>query len=749
LKSLLKLMLFAGSAAMSPLMGIVDADAQTAPAQAASPPAAPAPVDTAGPPSLEEVVVTAQHRVEDLQTTPVAVTAFSGAELREKGIDSAIDLNGVAPGVRVGEGSREIEFTIRGITASNVGPQQDAPTAVYLDGIYLSRPNLVGSAFYDMQRVEVLRGPQGTLFGRNADAGAINYISNEPVDQFEGAGEVTVGDYNTTIAKGMLNVPITDDLDARIAFMSAHHDGYEHSLYIAGASGDLDDEDVNAARLHISWRPTDRLTFLLSADTFYSGGAGPDTVDIVATPTYKPDAWVGTNNSPFKANEQGWGVSLNADYDLGFAHLISLSSYRHSFIEDIYDGDFNRGYKNVDRWNPDRSESQEFRIVSNDAGRLNYIGGLYYFQSDDGDNNNLFTNAQMTTGTSTLGPDDIAKSYAAYAQATFKVLDSFRLTGGIRYTQDHKEIDGRYSTTNEVSFTGYTVIPGSFVHADFSKVTYRAGAEWDLTSENMLYATVSTGYKSGGVNATTISDLVGYQPETITSYEIGSKNQFFDRRLRLNIDLFDYDYRNVQLNSTLDTSGSTVRLTTNGGTARIYGAELESIALVTDQFRIEGNLSYLPEARFTSMPAFLDVLNNNDNADLSGRRMPNTPRFTINLSPIYTIGVTGGKLSLRSDFQYTSDQVFTPFGLTPYVVTPPTGAPFVVTNNIYANGFQKSYTRTNMRLRYENDKNWYVEGYCNNVENRQVLDYVGFSATENAGSYEPPRTLGATVGVKF
>jgi iron complex outermembrane receptor protein len=696
--------------------------------------------------TLETVVVTAEHRTEDLQNAPVAVTALSGEDLSQMGINSTGALNGVVPGLRIGTGSRELEVAIRGVTATNVGPQQDTPVAVYMDGVYLSRPSFIGSAFYDMERVEVLRGPQGTLFGRNATAGAINYISAKPVDTFEAAAEVSAGTYSSLTAKGMINVPLSDDLDARVAFMYSKHDGYEKSVHDVG---DIDDQDVGSARIHLKYQPTEKLSIMISADTYNSGGNGPSTVDLIVTPTYTPKAAVGTYNSPFKNIARGYGGSIEATYDVGFAQVVSLSSYRNDYVEDMYDGDFDRGYKVTDRWNPAVAVSQEFRLVSAGDGPFQYIAGLYYFSSDDQDSNNIFTNAERTVGTASRGPEVGARSFAAYAQGTYSILDNLRLTGGIRYTVDHKNIDGRYTGTDVINYTGLTLIPGSVIEGNWSKPTFKGGAEWNVTDKSLLYANVSTGYKAGGLNATTIASLVSYDPETITSYEIGSKNEFLDGRLRLNLDGFYYDYNGVQLNSQLNTEGTTVRLTTNAAAAKIYGAELEASALVTDEFRIDGNLSWLPVAKFTSLPAALDVLFGNQNADLTGRRMPTAPKWMMNLSPQYTIPAFQGHLTFRADFQYTSDQVFTPFGTSPYEITPTTGLPFTVANNPYASAFQKAYTRTNLRIRYDADKNWYAEISADNIENARELTYAVFSATESPGAYLAPRLFGVTVGAKF
>ncbi|MDZ5648323.1 TonB-dependent receptor [Nitrospirillum sp. BR 11828] len=690
---------------------------------------------------LEDIVVTAERREETTQRTPIAITAFSGDTLQQRGVSSSTDLNNMVPGLAVGNNGGSVQIAIRGIGSTNDTEVGDPAVAFNVDGVYMARSRAAIGALYDVDRIEVLRGPQGTLYGRNATAGSINVITKRPSDKFEGNASLDYGNYNSLQTSGMLNVPLTDTLAVRAAFQTSRHDGYTNN----GRSSDFNDEDTQAGRLQIQLKPSETFKALLSLDVFHEGGVGYANGPIgqyakFGSPYTFPMSADGSLNHTNK------GVGLTTDWDLGFATLTYVGSYRED-TDRTHGGSTQSGtcqapsgpYCASTIFRSDENQtSHELRLANSD-GPLKWVAGLYYFK----ENNDVLFALDPVAGITSLAfvqPKVSEESKAAFAQATYSLTDSLRVTGGLRYTEDAKARTGATEAFGHI--VGNTYVGGSPLYlndADLSwnSTNWKAGAEYDLAPDSMLYASVGTGYKAGGYGDGQPPNNNPYQPEKLTAYEVGLKNQFMDKRLQLNLTGFYYDYRDFQVSAIGQVAGQASTVTVNAGTAEVYGVEVEGAALLTGSDRVDGSVSYI-HARYTDfILATGDVFHPNSAAVYTGNRLAKSPEWTINLGYQHMWDLaSGAMITARVDSVYVGDQNLDYRN-------------FAVTE-------QKAYTKTNLSLAYDDaDRRWRVMAYVRNLENNAVLvvanpDTNGSgNRLAGSGAYAPPRTFGVRVSANF
>ncbi|TWB43884.1 TonB-dependent receptor [Nitrospirillum pindoramense] len=690
---------------------------------------------------LEDIVVTAERREETTQRTPIAITAFSGDTLQQRGVSSSTDLNNMVPGLAVGNNGGSVQIAIRGIGSTNDTEVGDPAVAFNVDGVYMARSRAAIGALYDVDRIEVLRGPQGTLYGRNATAGSINVITKRPSDKFEGNASLDYGNYNSLQTSGMLNVPLTDTLAVRAAFQTSRHDGYTNN----GRSSNFNDEDTQAGRLQIQLKPSETFKALLSLDVFHEGGVGYANGPIgqyakFGSPYTFPMSADGSLNHTNK------GVGLTTDWDLGFATLTYVGSYRED-TDRTHGGSTQSGtcqapsgpYCASTIFRSDENQtSHELRLANSD-GPLKWVAGLYYFK----ENNDVLFALDPVAGITSLAfvqPKVSEESKAAFAQATYSLTDSLRVTGGLRYTEDAKARTGATEAFGHI--VGNTYVGGSALYlnnADLSwnSTNWKAGAEYDLAPDSMLYASVGTGYKAGGYGDGQPPNNNPYQPEKLTAYEVGLKNQFMDKRLQLNLTGFYYDYRDFQVSAIGQVAGQASTVTVNAGTAEVYGVEVEGAALLTGSDRVDGSVSYI-HARYTDfILATGDVFHPNSAAVYTGNRLAKSPEWTINLGYQHMWDLaSGAMITARVDSVYVGDQNLDYRN-------------FAVTE-------QKAYTKTNLSLAYDDaDRRWRVMAYVRNLENNAVLvvanpDTNGSgNRLAGSGAYAPPRTFGVRVSANF
>jgi iron complex outermembrane receptor protein len=699
---------------------------------------------------LDEVVVTAQRRSENLQKTPLTISAVTGEKLESQGIKTVVDLANQVPALQItSSGAGAAQIFLRGIGSTNTTEVGDPAVAYHIDGIYIARSTSVGALFYDIDRVEVLRGPQGTLYGRNATAGAINVITKQPKFDYEAFGSVDVGNYGALTTSGMVNIPVSETLAVRAAFQQSRHDGYVVALNKGPGTGGNDryDQDDKSARVQLLWKPTDALSVRLTTDYLHQGGAGGGD-STYGTARVTGDPWTCNCATNIYRNNKFYSFGGEANWDLGFATLTYLTGFNFSRLD--------RSGENASTGAPnyfkgkDHTWSHELRLGGR-TGDLTWVAGLYRFTEDNNVDFRVFlaTNSYL----SFIQPEVTAKSWAAFGQGTYAVTDRLRLTAGLRYTEDQKARNGGTFLTNGAGAITSTVVL-NVADAKWDALNWKAGADFDLTDSSMLYANAATGYKAGGY-----FDGVGantYAPEKITSYEAGVKNRFLDNRLQLNASAFLYDYQDFQVSAVGVIAGQNATVTLNADKAKVYGLEFETNLVITENDRLDATLGWL-HAEYTDfvLPLGDAFANNSANATMpacytanfaaaaprstnfSGCRMARTPEWTLNVGYQHTWNLeSGAKLTGRISSHYETGKNLEYHG--------------------FAQNKQDAFTKTDLNLTYaSSDDRWSLQGYVRNLEDENVRTAsspnatTGLATNGNAEFYAPPRTYGVRLGVTF
>jgi iron complex outermembrane receptor protein len=605
--------------------------------------------------TIGEVVVTANKREENLQDVSGSVSVVSQAAVERQGVKEFIDLTRVNPDIRVNTGIYT-NITIRGVRTSNFGPTVDQPNAIHLDGVYISRSTALNGLFFDTERVEVLAGPQGTLYGRNSAGGTVNIISVKPrLGDFGGRASFEYGNYNTLTVNTAINVPIGEKFAMRAAIWRNRHDGYNDN--------GTDNADQEAGRLSLFWRPTDNDSFLFTLDKSFnrpnntgaqkirnvlknpsiatSGcangvyaclvAAGTPGSVVVPIPTGGPDgrdirAHAGDQNLQSVKTDSG-GVMGQYDHDFGWANLTMQAAYRDTFSNNTTGTStgFNADPRLItttvlvpaqwggnilkSRWN-----TQEIRLTSPSNRPLTWVGGLYRFDEhtyDPKSGNYAYLRTFPNTSAATLGQVQYAMplrigndasntlndtiAYAAFGQATYTFAEKLHFTGGLRYNDEKKHGIG-FSLQNGV-INPRTVFDDK---RQWKAWTYKLNASYDITPQNMVYVDHSTGFKSGGF---AFGSTPAYEPEKIKAYEVGTKNRFFDGKLTVNGSAWWYDYTNIvqtvfefYFDNVLGRPNSLLN-TTNGKKAKLSGQSVTADWQITDHDILSVNATHI-KARF-------------------------------------------------------------------------------------------------------------------------------------------------------
>ncbi|MFC3580073.1 TonB-dependent receptor [Sphingomonas hylomeconis] len=563
---------------------------------------------------LEDIVVTAQRRSENVQRAALSVTAVSGDDVRNRGVTSTEQLSRLTAGLQVQPaGGPYTTFTIRSVTQLSGNAFADPSVAVNINGVYLATPTSIRGLYYDLERLEILKGPQGTLYGRNATAGAINLITSRPGFTLGGNLGFDVGNYNRLNVNGALNLPLSDTVALRIAGQRVRHTGY--------MSDGTNDEDAQAVRASLLFKPSTDLSVLLTADWSHEGGKGagatlrktcaslgrPGGSCFVADPytgvgdlgRYYTAAGIAVQTrNPF-LDDSYLGFGLNADLTTGAGTVSLVASYRKSDVDFVTTA---TSWQIREKQHP-KQKSVELRLAAPGGQRLQYVFGAYYLDtimhahsnSENGQRRNFSDAYTNTTGWTA----------AAFSQLSYEVVDHLRAVGGIRYTYEEKASDSRRYTVLTVGPD--PVIPATqtgtplFLIQDkrhYNRVNWKAGLEFDAGRRNLLYANVSTGFKAGGFYSGP-PGFNTYAPEEVTSFVLGSKNRFLDNRLQFNAEAFYLNYHNQQVSYVKLVGGASTLVTENVGQSRAFGLEAETEFLLTPTTRLFSQLQYL-DAKYKS-----------------------------------------------------------------------------------------------------------------------------------------------------
>jgi iron complex outermembrane recepter protein len=689
-------------------------------------------VDATKSPMLEEIVVTAEKRQANVQSTPIAITALSSEELQTRHVVEITDLGAVAPGVQLVPVAQTVLINIRGVGSNFFDPRGQSAVSSTIDGLSYARPAQTGATYFDLDRIEVLSGPQGTLYGTNAAGGAVNLITNQPsTSGFDAAGELGVGNYSLKEWGAMINLPVSDTLAFRLAGKGLYHSGYIADYY--------GDADSNAVRASAKWTPTDDFSAYLSYNYAKNDGHGATPVSYpcntpafsnITTPACFPPGPLLTSPYPLggTASNDLETVQLNLTGNLGFATLTSITGYlsQHVHAVNVPNGTF--FLTNADQGSHDISEELRFnsKETADHAGGLAWVAGGYF---STGNGHNTFISDVGPPTEQTALPE---RTEAGFAQLTYGITNRVRATAGIRYTHDEKGVSDIYGSDLEVS-DGH--------------VNYRAVIEGDVAAHSLAYMSVSTAYVAGGANAGSTTNPVIppgtpgivppiFQPETITAYEIGSKNTFLDGSLRVNGALYYYQIKELQgYYPGIPNNGALALQIQNIGNEDTYGAEI-SVAYAPTAADLITFAGSLATATFGEI---------NYGSFGFGPMGPfpvpvsQPPGFPVNNVPLWDV---------RFGYSHTWDVTALSGAISAGFDVHVSGSYWVVPGSTYIYDEQKAFSMTDAHLNYDRKQGLYMSLWGKNLENKAVTTY-GEGPGFNLWYPLPPRTYGFTIGYKY
>jgi iron complex outermembrane receptor protein len=702
---------------------------------------------------IEDIIVTARRREESLQSAPITVTAFSGEQLEEKGITDFSRLAQATPGINFDAFPKAAPRPFfRGVGSSNQGAGGDPSSVAFLDGVYLGRAAMLGIDFYDMERVEVLKGPQGTLWGKNVVAGSVNFVTAKPVDFTEADAQLTFGEYGQMNGNLMLNAPITDGLAARLTLGAVTNDGFRKTF--DGRA--LDDENKLSARLHVRADLGPDTWLLLTGDIASQDLSDSSRFNVLLNP-FTPGKGYADYDKPRRANPDRLGFTdsttggLRAELStdvLGFANWTTVASWRtldYDFSSDLDGTDAATnaliglpvsGLQTLAKERAD-SYSLESRLSSLSDGPFSWVAGLFYNRDEVFRERETQQSATPTTINRFFG-NSINDSYAVFGEAQYKFDFGLRLFAGGRFTQEKKVYRARRLQGAIAAPTvGYDTetTPGVFEKGVF---TYRVGADFRLSDNVFAFGTVSTGFKSGAFQEQPGSAVLARtptSPERLTNYEIGLKTDWFDRKLRANVSAFWMDYRDFQTIKVVpDLSQGPVgtRVTVDSADATIKGVESEFVVQPTDWFDATVRYTYLHPyfTRFIQTAGF-DAAGNPAFVDGAGNRMSRTPKHAINA----TLGLQSdrdaswGWLRAEVTADYQSD---------------------AFENNINEyKEYRKPRTLWDASLTYHLDDRYSVQLWGHNLTDKVYRIWQTNGGFYQYVQYGAPRQFGVTVRAKF
>jgi iron complex outermembrane receptor protein len=667
--------------------------------------------------TLDEVVVTAQYQRENLSKTPISITVISSDDLERNNVQQLDEILNDVPGVKLSRGPQGSFFNIRGISTIQGGGEIDPGMSFNVDGIYNPFSSAALMSFYDVDRVEVLRGPQGTLYGRNAISGVVNVVTRDPeLEDFSANARVSVGNFNARTVLAAVNLPLGDRLAARLVGNYQDHDGY--------MTANHDDLNTKSGRGKLLFQATDnvRLGFTFDYGLFRGAGIGLAKVNPFASNPWEtlPDLV-----PPWQRTEAVDYAGL-VQWDAGPVTLTYIPAYKSN----DWDNQATNGTFVAKTSIHDIQNTQELRVASNDTdSRLQWQAGAFYYDARNRQNLNF--------SVITILQQVITNSKAVFAQANYSINDKTRATVGVRYTNDKKSEDGK-------NYFG-TMLNGQVddSHSSWNSWTYKLGLERDVLDASMVYANVSTGFKAGGVSLSA-GPSASFDPEKLTAYQAGMKSRLLDDRLSINTELYYYDYSNYQAAYTsLDPNfGGFIRIVSNAGAAKIHGAEVESSFKVTSNDLLSGSIAYI-DGHFGT---YVVPDGNGGTFDYSGSDI-NAPHFQISASyrRFFSLG-DRGRISPSVTAYYRSG------GYLDKRVYGPTSDPALV--GMYANPYshQDSFTKLDAAVSWQSpSERMQVTAFANNLTNKATATsaFRGQSLPYTYGYVESPRTYGVSVDVSF
>lgn len=708
--------------------------------------------------AMDEVIVTAQRRSESVQDVPIAITAVSGDSIEQMGMGNPIDVFAQAPNVtsQLPTGGTGFPiFNIRGVTMVDFTDTNEASVASYVDDIYLGSPAIQNGQLFDIERVEILRGPQGTLYGRNATGGLAHFITRKPTGEFEAYVSAGFGSYDEIRLEGAVSGSLSESTRGRLAFFNSIRAGWQDNKITGGDFGDIDEN--TALRLTLESDISDELSLTgnlhygnyegeTDQRAFFGKGEPPvgsgglcDIKQIFAsncvdysTGHFDPDPdpeVIYSDLEEASIDNENYGGWLKADWDLGFATLTSITSYDEVDKQQVLDLDNSPAELYTLYFTVEHQQwSQELRLTG-EAESLHWVAGAYYYEDE-----RFFTVGfpELSGGYGTYAQQDISTS-ALFGQGSWALTEDINLTVGGRYTRDSRDL-------NEIA-TGIFAGPGTTEGTEFfnvsrsldeSRFTWRVALDWHLSQNQMVYASASTGFKSGAFNAlypAAAANVTIAEPEDTTTYELGLKGSIDSLPLNYNIAAFYNDYENVQAQGSLVIDGTPQSALSTVADAEIWGFEAELVAMPLQGLLASLGLGYLDADYVADADAlFNGVL-------IDGNRPVMTPELSFNGSVRYEFSLVNiGIAHVMTDFHWADDVYFGPDNL-------PTE-------------MQESYGLINLHAGWASEEaDWQVDLFVKNVSDKQYFTHgvdTAFAApNQTSFTWGMPRTWGIKVKKSF
>ena len=620
-----------------------------------------------------DIVVTAQRRSESVQRLPMAITALNSEMLDQRGINSTASLQFAVPSLQVGTILGQTALTIRG-----VGLNQGSPgVAIHIDGVYQSRPSMGDLLQIDIQRVEVLRGPQGTLYGRNANGGVVNFITNPPTDRFEGYVLGSYANYDEARLQGVINIPVTDKIRMRGVFdWNRRGEGFVRNVLPGGQ--DVARGESVAGRVRVALDLAPNLTFDLS--TNFLSGSGPTQYftlhnppsaaavtanPLLGTATYSLKPWETASNDPINTDRAFFMMGGTLTWDLGDVTLKSITGYTRLHDDSVADDDSTSATLfPVHREYLSHTFTQEFNATAR-VSMFDIVAGLYYLHDDlDHTLDYNFLNGISPGLPGGLPPRShlifripsyTTKVQSAFADVTVHPTERLSLFAGLRFSDEtQRQTQHNTAVLNAIGLTIQTCALRTN-EVNFQSTTPRFGARYEFSNDVSVFATYARGFKAGGFNLYGCNNP--YNPERLTSFEGGIKTRLFDRTLTLNLSAFHYDYKDLQISQVV---GLTRRIT-NAAAATVNGAEIEASWRPDDHWTFDANVALL-DATYESFSNIDGLAPGLGLQVLNGNRLNQSPKVASNFGVGYrTTPADFGTLSFRADVSQRSRQYFREF----------------------------------------------------------------------------------------
>lgn len=717
---------------------------------------------------LDAIVVTAQRRAENQQDVPISISSVSGEDLSSRQIKTLEDLNGHAPGLLTTNtvSYSAAPLSIRGIGGANGGGNffNDEPVAVYVDGVYVARLSMSTADLVDVESVQVLRGPQGTLYGRNSTAGAILITSNAPSSETSAQLRASIARFGEYKAQGFVTGALSEHVSARAAIGYSSRDGYGTNLVNGENVGGSEDF---TARLSMRFQPDDKISLDVIGE-YQDRSASPALLAMtnvgdtgVASPFIRRsdfqnvlDSREFELNDVNETNSETWALTANANIDLGFATLGVITSYRDWSLTGDQDSDStarqlftNSGAITSQQF------SHEMRLTSNDDGPLLWLVGGYYL-NDSSDVLFSIQNFQGLFGLGTNAAFEAAQktnAYALFADVTYNLTDKLSVTAGARYSHERKEFENDLlvsilngGTTPPTFMCGVTLPPGAIFsdppgftdEASFNDFSPRVVIDYKPSDSLLFFASYSQGFKSGGFNSFGLS--LAFNAENINAYELGVKTEWAQNRVRLNASSFIYDYSDLQIRLPVPTGGVDIQ---NVAEANIKGFEIEGSAVLFDGLTVSANVAVLdteitegliPAISSATAPFPIGAPLPLIMEDVSGNQLTRAPAFQSFVSATYErrIGALTGSLGASYRFQ---DGVF-----------------FLETNQDTETFSNDAWSELDLRAAVSDpDDDWEIAFFVRNAtDNRHVTAVTALGGFPNAALNEP-RKWGVDAVVRF